>query len=488
MKASKKYRVILKTNLTMFVQTQKKRCNSISVYFAILLFSFIFPYAVKAQLYNKELANKYDLSIPPPSEKLDLAPEWLQKADMFTWNWGGDMWKDYKFILKDTLVTRIVRRREQYKSLKVTEQYPVETIKFFDGSLVKGVALISHVPHSKKVFEEAHKQGFKIIPYLHFTDIHAYYADQDVFLFEHPEILMVDKDGKWVHIPMDGSERLFRFLTCANSPSYWKLSLAYVKKMMDWGADGIFIDNVGKRASCFATKLPPVRNPEFPPYVHEHLFPDTTENYAWDRMLQTIRTLVKSYGEEKIVVLNSGIGTPLQKNGDCCMWESFIYSWAWEGRRHTWEDVKKRARDNDWFLNAGRRITALSFLNSSRKEVKEDAFWAFSAARLVDFVWWATLNGTDAEILYRAHMGKGMEPLKENQGIAYRIFENGIIVLNDSLEDRNVELILPAGFRAKHLVNLFNNQVVQVNNRTVKVAVAGKTARVYLMLKNYKYE
>ncbi len=479
MEASKKCRVIVKTNLTMFVQTQKKRCNSISVYFAILLFILIFPHAVKAQLYNKELANKYNLSIPPPNEKLDLAPEWLQKADIFTW--GSDMWKDYKFILKDTLVTRIVRRREQYKSLKVTEQYPVETIKSFDGSLVKGVALISHVPHSKKVFEEAHKQGFKVIPYLHFTDIHAYYADQDVFLFEHPEILMVDKDGKWVHIPMDGSERLFRFLTCANSPSYWKLSLAYVKKMMDWGADGIFIDNVGKRASCFATKLPPVRNPEFPPYVHEHLFPDTTENYAWDRMLQTIRTLVKSYGEEKIVVLNSGIGTSLQKNGDCCMWESFIYSWAWEGRHHTWEDVKKRARDNAWYLNAGRRITALSFLDSSRKEVKEDAFWAFSAARLVDFVWWATLNGTGAEVLYRAHMGKGMEPLKETRGIAYRIFENGIIVLNDSVEDRNVELILPAGFRAKHLVNLFNNQIIQVNNRTVKVAVAGKTARVYLM-------
>ncbi len=479
MEVSKIYRIIVKTNLTMFVQTQKRICNSISVYFAILLFSsiLIFPHAVKAQLYNKELANKYDLSIPPPSEKLDPAPKWLQKADMFTR--GNGIWKDYKFILKDTLITRIVRRREQYKSLQVTEQYPVETINSFDGSLVKGVTLISHVPHSKKVFEEAHKQGFKVIPYLHFTDIHTNYADQDVFLFQHPEILVVDKNGKWVHIPMDGTERLFRFLTCANSPSYWKLSLAYVKKMMEWGADGIFIDNVGERVSCYGPKFNGTRNPEFPPYVHEHLFPDTTENYAWDRMLQTIRALVKSYGEEKIIVLNSGIGTPLQKNGDCCMWESFIYSWAWKGRHHTWEDVKKKARNNAWYTNAGRRITAMSYLDRSRKGVKEDAFWAFSAARLVDFVWWTTLNGTGAEVLYRAHMGKGVEPLTEAHKIAYRIFENGIIVLNDSDKEQSIELILPARFRAKHLVNLFNNQVVKVTKGTVKVAVAGKTARVY---------
>jgi coenzyme F420-reducing hydrogenase delta subunit len=138
-------------------------------------------------------------------------------------------------------MTRIVRRREQNQPIEITENYPVETIGTFDGSLIEGVSLISHVPHSKKAFEEAHKQGIKVIPYLHFTDIHSFYADQDVFLFQHPEILLIDADGKWVHIPMDGSDRLFRFLTCANSPSYWKLSLAYVKKMMDWGADGVFV-------------------------------------------------------------------------------------------------------------------------------------------------------------------------------------------------------------------------------------------------------
>jgi hypothetical protein len=73
-------------------------------------------------------------------------------------------------------------------------------------------------------------------------------------------------------------------------------------------------------------------------------------------MLQAIRALVKSYGDDKVVLLNSGIGTQFQKDGDCCEWESFIYSWAWEGRRHTWDDVKTRAAQNEWYLKSGRRI------------------------------------------------------------------------------------------------------------------------------------
>ena len=62
---------------------------------------------------------------------------------------------------------------------------------------------------------------------------------------------------------MDGTDRLQRIRTCANSPSYWKLSLDYVKKMMDWGADGVFIDNAGRRPPCFGPRFDKVRNPEF---------------------------------------------------------------------------------------------------------------------------------------------------------------------------------------------------------------------------------
>jgi hypothetical protein len=440
--------------------------------------NFLFPLNVKSQLSGISIADKYGLVVADTAGKFVAVPVWLQEADMFTMYKG--VWKDYKFTLVDTVMTRIVRKREGNSPCKITEHYPVETIGSFDGSLVRGVSLISHVPHCKQAFDEAHKQGIKVIPYLHFTDIHSLYADQDVFLFQHPEILLKDADGKWVHLPMDGSERIFRFLTCANNPSYWKLSLAYVKKVMDWGADGIFIDNVSNRQPCFATQFDG-RNPEFPPYIHEHLFPDSTHNYAWDCLLKSIRGLVKSYGEDKIVILNSGIGTRFQKNGDCCMWESFIFSWAWDGRKHTWDDVKKHALENAWYLNEGKRITALSFLNPKRKEVKDDAFWAFSSARMVDYIWWADLNDTGAEALYQAHLGKSLGPYKELNEIVYKVFENGVIVLNNSTEDRTVELILPAEFKPAILQDLYDNShSVKVKFKKIKVTVSKQAARVYL--------
>ena len=464
-----------------------KKLMKIKITFSILIiFLTIFTSSVtKGQTPDPKLVAKHGLKISPYTETIKPAPEWLLKADMITMS--GDVWKGHKMTIKDTVMTRIVRIRAGNGPLPITEHYPVETIESFDGSLVKGVSLISHVPHSKKGYEEAHKQGFKVIPYVHFSDIHTFYADQDVFMFQHPEVLMKDQNGKWVHIPMDGSDRAFRFLTCPNSPVYWKQNLAYVKKMMDWGADGIFIDNVGGKRKCYGTKFnvpegSSATNPEFSPYLHEHLFPDTSESYAWDRMLQTIRELVKSYGDDKVVILNSGIGTPFQKNGDACMWESFIYSWAWEGRRQPWEEIKKRAKDNEWFIKDGRTLTALSFLNPQRKEIKDDAYWAFSAARLVDFIWWSDLGGTKADVLYRAHMGKGLEPLKETNGLAYRTFENGFIVLNDSDVDQNVELPLFANFKAKALYDLYNNNLpVKVKNKKVKVSVPKKTARVYVL-------
>lgn len=442
--------------------------------------------------YDKDLAAKYNLQIPDVGDSLDPAPEWLQKADMFTADWSvkADMlntpyslWKGYRIELEDTLIERILRLQPLYGKRKIHEQIPKTIVGNFDGAEVKGVSLISHVPHSEAAFKQAHAQGFRVIPYVHFRCIHSYYADQDVFLFQHPEILLKDAEGRWVHLPMDGTDRLYRYLVCANNPGYWNLSLSYVKKLMDWGADGLFIDNVEKREECFAPKFTNL-NPEFGPYVHEHLFPGATHNYAFDRFLQAVRSMVKSYGEDKVIVLNPGMGSEFQKNGDCCTWESFIYSWAWEGRdeRQSWTNIKERAKKNDWFIKAGRRITTLSYLDPSRKEVKDDAYWAFCAARLLDMVWWSTLKNTGAEQLYQVHMGKGLQPIQETDQVAYRAYENGVIVLNDNARDKTITIKLPAGFNDAPLLDLFHEtRNIQVNRGSMEVTIPAQCARVYIV-------
>jgi hypothetical protein len=123
----------------------------------------------------------------------------------------------------------------------------------------------------------------------------------------------------------------------------------------------------------------------------------------------------------------------------------------------------------------------MPYMDNSRKEIKEDAFWSFSAARLVDFIYWTGLNRTGAEILYQAHMGKALEPFKEIKGIAYRSFENGIIVLNDTETDQNIELVLPVGFQPRQLQDIFNgSKIITVKNKKITASVPKKSARVYL--------
>jgi len=428
--------------------------------------------------YDQQLAAKYGLDIPPAEEEVKPAPQWIRQADIVASS--AAVWKGYEFLLQPTPVTRIVRARAGHRRMQLVDHRPVEKVSGIDAESVKGVPLLSHVPHCAEVFRLAHEHGIRAIPYVHFMCIHTNYADQDVFYFEHPEILVKDEKGHWVHTGMDGSDRLHRFRTCANSPSYWKLSLAYVKKMMDLGADGVFVDNAGRRVPCSAPRFN-VRNPEFDPYVHEHLFPNASHDYAWGRFLQAVRALVKSYGDDKIVVLNSGIGDPWQSVGDCCMWESFIFSWAWEGRRQTWSDVKARAKANEWYLNAGRRIVALAFLDPKRHDMKNDAFWAYACARLVDFILWASLDHTEVEFLNRVHMGSGLGPCQEADQIAYRFFENGLIVLNDSLEDREKELRIPNGFAGTELLDLYDGKKpVRVSDGMVKVKVPSKMARVFV--------
>jgi hypothetical protein len=425
-------------------------------------------------------------------EKIDPAPGWVQTADMLTsdpWyltsdkpNTQNSVWKGYDIELKDVPVDRIVRLASDNGLKKKTEQVLSVIDGTFDGSEIKGVSYISHVPVSKKAFQQAHEQGFRVIPYVHFTDIHSFYADQDVFLFQHPEILLKDSNGKWVHIPMDGTDRVYRLLVCTNNPSYCKLSMDYVKKIMDWGSDGLFIDNTNKRIECFAHKSKKTANPEFGQYVHEHIYPEASHNYAFTRFLESVRATVKSYGNDKIVVLNSGIGEEFQKHGDICEWESFIYSWAWEGRRkeHSWAFIKDRAKANEWFVKSGRRIIATSSLNPSRQEVKEDAFWAFCAARLVDFIWGSRLKGTGAEQIYQTHMGRGIQPFQEVDQVVYRTFENGVIILNESSQDIKKTITLPNEFRHKQLLDVFDgSKKIKVSREKIEVSVPKQSARVY---------
>lgn len=443
------------------------------------------PKAGRAQtteeLTDPRVVSQYNLVIPETPKSLRPAPDWVLGMDMVN-EWGrlvgGFPQKYVTAKVTRNYVGRDGRQVTQDNELKKTVWSPEGRV---DPARVKGIPLLINVPHVKEAIDQAHAAGVKVIPYVHFMCTNVDHEDQGVFIWQHPEVLLKDEDGRWRNTYMDGTYRLQRFLVCANNPSYWKLMEAYVRKLLEMGVDGLFIDNIHThRDDCYAPRVT-IFNPETGAYRHDHIFPWATHDFAFDKFLQMIAAVVKSYGHDRIVVLNSGIGTPFEKNGDMCMWESFVYSWAWKGRQASWEDVKAQAAANAWYTDAGRRILALSYLGNSDQLLKDDAFWAYTAARLVGFVWsdYGTIGENEARVLYSVRLGRPLEPLREENGVASRAFEGGVLVLNNSLDDRQLTVAVPKAAPYKNLTDLYSNRTVAADRSSLKVRVPRLSARVY---------
>ena len=72
----------------------------------------------------------------------------------------------------------------------------------------------------------------------------------------YPEILLINKEGRFVNTLMDNSYRMNRYLVCSNNPTYIKKAIECVKRIMDIGSDGLFIDNVnGCKEECYGENL-----------------------------------------------------------------------------------------------------------------------------------------------------------------------------------------------------------------------------------------
>lgn len=122
----------------------------------------------------------------------------------------------------------------------------------------------------------------------------------------------------------------------------------------------------------------------------------------------------------------------------------------------------------------------MSFLDPKRHDMKNDSFWAFASARLVDFILWVNLAHTEVEFLNRVRLGNGLGPYQETEQVAHRFYENGLIVLNDSSEDREITLPVTDGLATKQLVDLYDKATVLLEKGTVKVRVPSKMARIFV--------
>ena len=313
-----------------------------------------------------------------------------------------------------------------------------------------------------------------------------------------PGMLLLDTNGRLVNTFMDGSKRMNRYLTCANTAAYCDAAMQLVKKTMDMGTDGLFIDNAGARQECYGHNIAvgysekyrtviaaaPGERPSDPEIgklsVHEHLHPGLDQNSAFARLLRAVLQRVGTYGKDKIVVVN---GMTFIGCADGAMWESFVCSWAWKGKRLAhWAEAKQRARELKAQLDAGKRIIALTYLRNTATTIKDDAYFCYAAARMLDFIWTdcQTMGKNEANRLYAIDLGEPQTPLRTTSGMEYRIFEGGLLALNAGPHTIKAGLRLGPLSGRRTFEDTYAKTRIQADRRALPVDLPPESGRVYL--------
>jgi len=341
---------------------------------------------------------------------------------------------------------------------------------------------VTHTPHSREHLMALRAIGMRGFPYMTFYQTPITRRYQGVRMSEHTDWLAVDRHGQWQRTGFWESEDAKNmYCTCANVKGYREHLLGYLEHLMDLGAGGIFLDNVTRPTRCYGEKFG----------AHEHLYPTQLE--AFTTLLKEAQALIREKDPEGALLINSADPVHLPRQYwpwiDCEMSESYICTWVstkrWGDWHRDWNGMdRKLAR----WVRAGKQVCCLSYVGHTRNTLKDDCFFCYASARLMNFIWQAgnaeVYEDPECNILYQVETGqpRTRERVTE-QGVHYRIFESGMVAVNPT--DRAATLEVRHAWPTSALHDLYANAQLKVKRGsgktgTVKLRVPRQSGRVYL--------
>lgn len=332
---------------------------------------------------------------------------------------------------------------------------------------VKGMPLIVTNTHTREIAERLHSRNVRVAFYVNFYATHSpagmereiarreqageivqeewylikespFYKILDPSL--HPQWLWIGEDGYPRKKPATYEEvyhgNTVCLQLCPNAVGVREAALAAVKTLMDLGIDGVFIDCAGANKRCWGPELG----------FHKHVHPEMDGIQAWRSLLQGIYALVKSYGEDKVVILNAEWDPASLRYADASMQESYILTSVSRRRWYDWAKIQEIRKQMEPVVKAGKVVLALSYVGYTPNGMDEDAFYAYACSRLFGYTWadWFTLADARATLLYRLDLGAPRGEVLESNGVLYKLFQNGLVALNPNYDDR--ELHIKTGF------------------------------------------
>lgn len=287
-------------------------------------------------------------------------------------------------------------------------------------------------------------------------------------LVDHPEWRLVNEQGLTVNVFMPEYQASTIRELCLNAPGAMEACLNLARSFMEAGAGGIFVDNVHPSTHC--------HGPEFG--RHEHVYPDQNNQECLHRLLSRLRRLVKSYGEDKLVMLNSGGPNAYYADvGDALMWESYAYTYT-EGGQRVLNPAAIRAAADYWrhyVDEEGGVIAALSYIQAdAQHSERENAFYAYVGAKLSHFHW----MGDGAPELHLVRLGRPLAYIEDVGPLWVRRYENGLVVMNPTGEA--VEQTLPWP-RTESPWDLFAGEPIAPQEGQFSVRIPPESGRVYVL-------
>jgi hypothetical protein len=239
--------------------------------------------------------------------------------------------------------------------------------------------------------------------------------------------------------------RAIQYTLCPNSSKLRDLVLALVRKQLEGGASGFFVDNgyaddVAARACCESSR-------------HTHYYGDgLTSADAFLGLLLEVTCEVKRRHPGGVLMVNGGVpdeanfyGLTLGDVSDGQLWESYLRSSYSTPQQHAyeWEGVYRRsvAIERAWHATPPRRTFVLSYPWN-----REEAYFCYCTAKLCHLPWSASLGINDPEHRhFGGHFGTFPElvdlrlgaPVQEQEcggvklGELYaREYERGVVLVN----------------------------------------------------------
>lgn len=330
-----------------------------------------------------------------------------------------------------------------------------------------GIPLVVGAPADRKIVEAAHRQGTRVIAYMTIYQMPMDSSYQGNKLADHPEWVLIDANGENSRSCFWNSENYRWYEVCDNSPGYRKAVLDYVKRILDSGVDGIFIDNAHPAAQCFGEKLG----------KHKHAVPGTDNAAAWASLVREIVRVVKAKNPDNVVILNPGEPSDFLRGlADGIMIESYICTHASKTRWHNWDRILQWARD---WGDGPDQIVALSYIGHTSNPPREDAFYCYASAKLSGFLWadWYS-KFEEYKDLFSLRLGPPQGRMHRQGPIYYRAFENGVVAVNPGSQPASLSLPMPGHYA---VVDQFTGKLVDLERSILRVEIPAESGRIYVV-------